>query len=98
MYWGIFHLDSFQIFVESNQGDEEITRIDVLDIFGVPVEYVSTSYQILRHIYINNALYKIDRSLDTRTKAYIVIITLSYSQDVLGIGIDKTRDVPSCRA
>jgi len=30
-----------KIFVKSNQGDEEETRIDSIDVFGVPVECVS---------------------------------------------------------
>jgi hypothetical protein len=28
----------YQIFVASNQGDEDETRIDAIDVFGTPVE------------------------------------------------------------
>jgi hypothetical protein len=32
------HICHFQIFISSNQGGKDETRIDVLDIFGVPLE------------------------------------------------------------
>ena len=35
--------DRGQIFVESNQGGGDLTRIDAIDVLGVPVEYVSFS-------------------------------------------------------
>jgi len=31
-------LSGLQIFVASNQGEEDVTRIDKLDLIGVPIE------------------------------------------------------------